>query len=209
MGNGTSYDPRMEDLPVFISYPRSGSHWINGLMELYFERPRLRHGPASWFPNRQDYMWFHDHDIHSDLELGHSKVMYLVRDPRDVIFSLLTAEHDQITDELVKEQIDLLKKHYLKYMKSSSCCVVSYHNMKEDPHHEFVKITEWFGQHVFYPMKLDEALHKVSKKRVIDKAVDKRYFNKNMLTSGYEDDRQEFVSKYGKLIKEGLFQYLP
>lgn len=42
MSNAPSYDSMMEDMPVFISYPRSGSNWLNSIMELYFDRPRLR-----------------------------------------------------------------------------------------------------------------------------------------------------------------------
>ena len=203
MGKGVSYDPRMEHLPVFISYPRSGSHWLNGLMELYFQRPRLRHGPASWFPNRNDFMWFHDHDIHSDLEIGHDKVMYLIRDPKDVIFSLLKAEHNEITGELVREQIDRLQRHYNKYLNMPSCHVISYHRMKRVPHEEFAKITDWFD-HIFAPITFDRVLQMVSKSKVIDKAVDKRYFNKDMLSSNYEDERKQFKSTFGITIEEGL-----
>jgi len=204
MGSGTSYDPRMEHLPVFISYPRSGSHWLNGLMELYFERPRLRHGPASWFPNRNDFMWFHDHDIHSDLELEHNNIMYLIRDPKDVIFSLLKAEHQVITDKLVYEQVSRLQKHYHKYLNMPACNVISYHRMKRKPYEEFTKITEWLD-HIFVPVVFDKVLHMVSKSKIIDKAVDKRYFNKAMLSSDYEHERKQFKSAFGELIDNELF----
>jgi hypothetical protein len=198
-----SYDPRMENLPLLISYPRSGSHWLNGLMELYFDRPRLRQGPASWFPNRHDFMWFHDHDIHSDLKIGHDKVMYLIRDPKDVIFSLLKAEHNEITNVLVVEQIARLQRHYHKYLNIPSCNVISYHNMKLVPHEEFTKVTSWLDQ-AYVPIALDRALQMVSKSKVIDKAVDKRYFHKGMLSSSYEDERKQFKDAFGDMINTSL-----
>ena len=81
MVNAKSYDVRMEHLPLFISYPRSGSNWINCILELYFNRPRLRAGPITFLKNkgkRKDYMWFHDHDIFSDLNVKHNNISYLL-----------------------------------------------------------------------------------------------------------------------------------
>ena len=62
-GKTPTTDPRIDQYPLFISYPRTGSHWINAVMELYFDRPRLRERRTTFMDkSRTDWMWFHDHD---------------------------------------------------------------------------------------------------------------------------------------------------
>jgi hypothetical protein len=147
-------------------------------------------------------MWFHDHDIHSDLTLSHSNILYLVRDPKDVIFSLLKAEHKSTTEALVDEQIGLLRAHHQKYLQDSHC-VVYYGDLQSDLHKEFRRITDWFGK-AFDSRKIDVAQNKVTKDKVINKSVDKRYFNSAMLSSVYEKERGQFKERFGSKIDDEL-----
>ena len=73
----------MKAYPVIISHPRTGSHFLNGLIGTYSNRPRLRELSVQWAEsNKRDYLYFHDHDLEMELDfkkLGHNKVLYLYR----------------------------------------------------------------------------------------------------------------------------------
>lgn len=204
---GKSYDVRMEDLPLFISYPRSGSNWLNCLMELYFDKPRLRTGPVTFLKDRDsrsDYMWFHDHDIFSDLTIKHLNILYLYRNPCDVIYSLLKAEHGRYNDSLVDTQIKLLQNHYKKYMHNNKC-ILRYEDLKKDLSIEFLEILRFFNINgSLNENKLINCNRKVKKEEVINKEVDKRYFSRKLLSKEYADDRDNFKSKYESLILSSL-----
>ena len=199
-----SYDPRMEKYPLLISYPRSGSNWVNCILELYFNRPRLRVGPITFLDstNKKDYMWFHDHDRFSDLKVNHHNIAYLYRNPPDVIFSLLMAEHRNIfnTDkmtELVSTQINYLKKSLKKYLSTAPICI-KYERLKGlDPnvlyYYEFSKIIHFLDpKSNMDNNKLDNAIHIVKKNKIINKSTDK-YFSEMLLSNNYEKMREDFL----------------
>lgn len=205
----SSYDPRMDDLPVIISYPRSGSNWLNSIMELYFNRPRLRISYTSLIKDDGNYMWFHDHDTYSDLKLSHNNILYLYRDPCDVIFSLAMVDYynDPLDSlniiKLIDKEIYLLKQHHKKYLNSFGS--ISYENCKDNLADEFKKINRFFK--IKEPVNIDrlnECLKKTSKKNLISKCIDKKYFNNKMLNSNYEIKRGAFHEKYGKQIYNEL-----
>lgn len=215
MSNAKSYDPRMESMPVLISYPRSGSNWLNAVMELYFNRPRLRRGPTTFLKDRdsrRDFMWFHDHDINSDLKLSHNNILYLYRNPCDVIFSLLMAEHPETIHSptpLIEEQIKLIRKHYDKYLGNHPFDLkhyaITYEGCKEDLQSEFDVILRFFGLNTQVDTeRLQKCVDRITKSDLISKATDKRYFNKSMMSSDYERQREAFRSQYGERIKEGV-----
>lgn len=82
----------MHALPLFISYLRTGAHWINCVMELYFDRPRLREERITFLDrSRNDWMWFHDHDY--ELKIKHENVLYLYREPISTIYSNLIYQY--------------------------------------------------------------------------------------------------------------------
>jgi hypothetical protein len=207
MVNAKSYDPRMEDMPVLISYPRSGSNWLNSIMELYFGRPRLRLGPTSFLKNRRvrnDFMWFHDHDIYSDLKLTHKNILYLYRNPCDVIFSLLMAEHDDVNQDLVDAQIKLIKAHHKKYLcgEYPSIC---YEKCKNNLPKEFKTILGFFKHNEALDIeRLSFCADRANKPALIAKAVDKRYFNQSMMSAEYERRRRAFRDQYEACIYDRL-----
>jgi len=206
----SSYDPRMEQYPLLISYPRSGSNWLNCTLELYYNKPRLRgDGPVTFLKNRRkrtDYMWFHDHDIFSDLKVGHDNILYLYRNPDDVIYSLLMAENGHTTQKLVDDQIFRLKKHFRKYILNGVATeCVRYESLKNMKYKEFDKIIKFFNKiDVLNKGKLNSAIKIVKKGQIINKEVDKRYFNKNMLSSSYEVGRKKFKDQYSSYIYANL-----
>jgi hypothetical protein len=73
------------DSPFLVSFPRTGSHWLRLIMELYFGRPSLVR--VFYYPERTDYLTLHTHDI--DLDIERRNVIYLYRDPVDTVYSQL------------------------------------------------------------------------------------------------------------------------
>ena len=84
----------MEDpeFPRLVSYPRTGSHWLRMMLELYFGMPSY---VQSFFIKNPERCWgFHIHNrLISDPHWSEGKVdglknvIYLHRDPCDTIFS--------------------------------------------------------------------------------------------------------------------------
>ena len=230
INRGVSYDERMEDMPLFVSYPRSGSNWLNCLMELYFNIPRLRDGPVTFLKGkypyqeylelyrskncRRDYMWFHDHDRDADLVVSHNNIMYMYRNPVDVIFSVLMAENRSKMIKISKTKIDMLltrevnrlKKQYQKYINGDiSKTIICYDDLKKDLGSEFQKILSFFEIEGNVDVeKLRHLNEKITLKSVIDKERDPRYFNKTMLADRYAKDRAEFRKIYANQIMKNF-----
>jgi len=155
-------------------------------------------------------MWFHDHDIHSNLTLSHDNILYLYRNPCDVIFSLLMAEHPKAMSRLagasvltlVGAQIELISKHYEKYLKYTS---IRYEDCKKDLPKEFETILRFFGKEK--PVDRNKLLccvNRIRKADLVAKATDKRYFNQKMMNEEYEKKRSAFRQFYGELIYSEL-----
>ena len=101
-------------LPVLISFPRTGSHWLRMAVELYFDRPMLtRH----FFEHASDRMLlFHDHDKRLDFE-PRGPVVYLYRGPVDVVFSELTYTHGEAAVERGAEEVIAVANHYRRHLR--------------------------------------------------------------------------------------------
>jgi hypothetical protein len=83
---------RFTDNPDFrylISFPRTGSHGLRMLMELYFEKPALVR--AFYFKQSTEFTCYHSHDI--DLESDRRNVLYLYRHPVATVFSQMEYSH--------------------------------------------------------------------------------------------------------------------
>lgn len=202
-------DIRMNNLPVLISYPRSGSNWFNAVMELYFNRPRLRRGPSSFLPdgnNRKDYMWFHDHDIFSKLKLNHNNIAYLYRNPSDVIYSLLVAEKKHINKNSINIQINLLSKHYKKYLLTNTPkTIIRYEYLKGKNYlKEFYKFIRFFGYKTINEQKLNNHLKIVTKSNLIEKNKNNDYFTKKLESEKYSNNRIIFKNEFENYINKEL-----
>lgn len=206
------HDKRMNSLPVLISYPRSGSNWLNAVMELYFDRPRLRKGPSSFlkdYDKRNDFMWFHDHDIHSKINLPHKNIAYLYRDPADVIYSLLKAEKKPLNEDFVNKQIALLAKHYKKYLLSGLSKTIIRYEMLKGPEwvDEFTKFIRFFGFQEVKPKirnKLKKYIQIVQKDKLIANNKNNVYFTKKLVSKEYANNRIAFKKKFESYINEKL-----
>ena len=100
---------------LLISFPRTGSHWLRMLAELYFGRPSLVR--VFYYPNRQDYLFLHTHDL--DLSVKSSRVIYLYRAPVDTIYSQLRYYDESPNDRArVIYWADLYGRHLDKWLCS-------------------------------------------------------------------------------------------
>lgn len=179
-------------------------------MELYFDRPRLREERVTLMPaDRTDWMWFHDHDL--DLDIKHDNVLYLYRDPVDVIYSLLMAEQGKIKKKGI-QQLDELSKgiadHFRQYLGENGMAnaVIRYELCKADLPSQFKIITEFFGQE-FDQSRLDWAADQVSKDKLVKEASLRKkkpdqYMNDKMLSEKYSKNRKQFRIDHGEQILE-------
>lgn len=71
--------------PYLVSFPRTGSHWLRMLLELYFERPTLPR--AFYFLQNNDFLLRSTQDL--DLSLRRQSVIVLYRDPVATVYSQL------------------------------------------------------------------------------------------------------------------------
>ena len=82
------------EFPFLISFPRTGSHWLRMLMEIYFEKPSLIR--CFYYGNSQAYTCIHQHDVELLIERQH--VIYLYRNPIDTIYSQLQYNVENLDD---------------------------------------------------------------------------------------------------------------
>ena len=213
-----AYDKRMEVLPLFISFPRTGAHWLNCFMELYFDKPRLREGRVTFLDRgRTDWMWFHDHDF--DLELHHGDVLYLYREPVATIFSNLVYEYTSSKNPLLRLQLarkknvfgekevtifsNRYRQHLVKWMVSSKRArtIICYDKFKKQMNIEFKAICQHFRVK-FDPERISWASTIVTKDALVRKVGNMAEMGRHMLQSSYEMKRMTFSERWGDIIKE-------
>ena len=217
--------PLLYRYPLFISYPRSGAHWINSLMEVYFNRPRLRRGRPTFLDRRRrDWMWIHDHD--SKLKIfkkickkGHKypKILFLYRSPLDVIFSQLNAAQQNYEEfgylfkeknfkdkdyafskKIVKRELNNWKKYHQTYLtgfKNFKFTYINYDSFKDSKKRD--NEFKKICEHFNRPFnkKRFNFLFKKYGKLDLDK-------NKKLNKKDYLNEKKKFIIEYGEMIKQ-------
>jgi hypothetical protein len=90
------------EFPFLVSFPRTGSHWLRMLLELYFERPLLTR--TFFFPEKDNYLLLHTHDL--ELDVKRHNVMYIYRDPVDTIYSQIKYHKEDSKDRICNAKED-------------------------------------------------------------------------------------------------------
>jgi len=191
-----------ENNTFLVSFPRTGSHWLRMIMELYFERPSLVR--IFYYPENTNYLTLHTHD--KDFDVERANVIYLYRDPVDTIYSQLNYYIEDINDEA---RIIYWSHQYGQHIDKWLCqerftkkkTVLTYEGMKNDMATEFAKVTSHFG-HKLDLKKLEKAAARITKEEVKKKtAHDSQVVQ---LVSDYAKIRSEFKKKYSSLVWDTL-----
>lgn len=193
-----------ENFPFLVSFPRTGSHWLRMMMELYFEKPSLVR--SFYFHDKDEYTVVHAHDV--DLDLERKNIIYLYRNPVDTVFSQMMYDKENLKNkEKVEYWSNTYKNHLRKWLLEESFTknktIVRYENLLNDLHKEFEKVTKFFGDDIDSD-KLDGILQKVSKKELKKKTThDKQVVN---LSDSYSDKRSLFKEDFEEYINEIIFK---
>lgn len=131
--------------PYLISFPRTGSHWLRMIMELYFEKPSLVR--AFYYKNATSFTCYHRHD--EKLEIQRKNVIYLYRNPVDTIYSQMNYYKEHIEDTYrIKYWANLYGRHLKKWLIDEAFTnkktVLTYDGLKSNMEQEFVKICSHF-----------------------------------------------------------------
>ena len=190
--------------PFLVSFPRTGSHWLRMMMELYFQRPFLVR--TFYFPKQGNYLALHTHDL--DLDVFRSNVIYLYRDPVPTIYSQLCFHnHPLDSEEWIRHWSDLYGRHLEKWLCNDTFTqrktIIRYELLRSQLEDEFQKICAHFGV-VLDPDLLQSTASQVSKEKVKEKTThDQRVIK---LSRDYGDERSWFSEVYGAYVRQIIFQ---
>ncbi|MFC2172933.1 sulfotransferase domain-containing protein [Acidobacteriota bacterium] len=181
-----------------VSFPRTGSHWLRMLMELYFEQPSLVR--IFYYPEKKNYLALHTHDL--ELSVKRLNVIYLYRHPVETVYSQLRYERDDIENrEKIAYWADLYGRHLDKWLHQEDFTTkktcLRYEGLKSEPAREFAKVCAHFGMK-FDLHKLDEAAVRVSKKEVKSKTDHDP--NVTNLSKEYTSTRKRFQERQGGYV---------
>ena len=178
------------DFPYLVSFPRTGSHWLRNVMELYFEKPALVR--VFYYKNPKDFSCIHVHD--EDLSVERQNVIYLHRHPVPTIYSQMNYYQEDLEDKnRVYYWADLYGRHLKKWLLDENFTnkktVIKYENLKNDFLSEFRKVSDHFDIS-FEPKKVEEIQSNISRKKIKSKVADNpKVVN---LNDGY-DQRRGFI----------------
>lgn len=186
------------DFPFIVSFPRTGSHWLRMIMELYFERPSLVR--IFYYKDRKDYLTLHTHDM--NLDVKRKNIIYLYRNPTSTIYSQLNYYKEDINDESkIRYWSNLYGKHLSKWLFEENFTtkktVLTYENLKKDIYEEFRRVCDHFGCEL-NKAKLSTVLQKVSKEELAKKTKhDRQVINQS---ETYQINREQFRQVHTKLV---------
>jgi len=185
-----------ENFPFLVSFPRTGSHFLRMLMEAYFKRPCLVR--TFYYPNKKNYTCYHTHDL--KLEVKRKNIIYLHRNPIDVVYSQLKYNNEEINEDFILSYSYDYKRHLDKWFKeefSEKKTIISYEDLIDKPDNEFKKICNHlnleFNKNLFNKIYLSVTKEEVKKRTGHDSSV----IN---LSQEYKDKKENFKSKYGDYI---------
>tara|TARA_R110000744_G_scaffold3594_3_gene13571 strand:+ start:11507 stop:12127 length:621 start_codon:yes stop_codon:yes gene_type:complete len=194
-----------------VSYPRAGSHWVRMVMEKYLGAYCL---PTSFY-NSKLHWGFHLHDREvgngdEGITEGFDRVIYLYRNPVDVVYSLL--KYEGWGNDRRGEIIEEYKIHLSRWLNNNSdikhITFIKYEDIKADPVSSFTKILEFMG---FQDVR-EDTLAKICNESTLENLKQSigndSVINKNHFGGDYKTEREKFRDNYGSSILkefEGLW----
>lgn len=185
-----------------VSFPRTGSHWLRMLMELYFGRPSLVR--VFYYPERKDYLTLHTHDLQLDVE--RANVIYLYRDPVDTIYSQLRYHNEDTSHRgRIAYWADLYGRHLDKWLHKETFTdlktVLRYERLRIDILKEFNRVCNHFKSPL-NEQRLKDVAARVSKEKVKEKTPhDPQVID---LSRDYEESKKIFQATHSEFIWQVL-----
>lgn len=203
-----NYDPTIITL---VSYPRTGSHWLRMVLEKYLQKFCL---PRSFY-NTKEYWGNHIHDriVGEGVEgrtKGFEKVIYLYRNPIDVVYSQLKYENMKFEDR--HKIMDEYYIHLDRWLNNSSdidnILYVKYESLKDKPIDIFRSIIEFLG-YEWNEKKLKDIYDESTLENLNKNIQDTKVINNSHFNGSYNFERKEFRKTFGKEIENkflGIFK---
>jgi len=193
-----------ESNTFLVSFPRTGSHWLRMIMELYFKRPSLVR--VFYYPKITNYLTLHTHD--KDLSVERENVIYLYRDPVETVYSQLNYYRENIHDQSrIVYWADQYGRHLDKWLCTERFTkkktILTYGGMKHDVEEEFRKVTDHFGEKLD-KNKLLKAVAMITKEEVKKKTSHDQQVVQ--LKADYEDLREEFKLVNSSFLMNALLK---
>ena len=222
-------------IPQLVSYPRTGSHWLKTVMEKYLKKGTL---PIPYFSETNEFWAYHLHDRFvgrgdEGVTKNFDKVIYLYREPVDVIFSQLTflkrsalldsrpARESYISnkyDIFRQDNVERIAEEYCSHLKRwlynnsdiKEIIFVTYKELKNKPIETLIVIL------IFLNYEVDEDALNGAYKETTIKSVSKqttRYVGKKAVPTSIAIDQEHFninddgVSNYDLLKQRFVEAY--
>jgi len=201
-----------QETPWFISYPRTGSHWLRLMLELYLERPLLRR--TFFYPEKDSVLLIHEHDRTAEKKLTPKNVLFLYRNPVDTVFSLANYwkcfyVHDSESDtaRYTRDYMIHLRKWLVDEKFTEHKTILRYEDLRDNPEKTFTKVLKHFGEE-FDKEKFDKVKAEVTKKKVRDHTqdLDNSIFKNRVIAveENYEELRKKFWDEKSSVVWETM-----
>lgn len=206
------------NIPWFISIPRSGSNWIQGMMEIYFNKPKgpilnpkknefsMKYRWVYWpGVKEEDLLFVAHHDQQGfDIPPSTSKEgdIFLYRNPLNSIYSNIKRDGSKGRMEY---HIEEYRRTFNKWVVGKlATTIICYENMVKDPEKEFQKLVEHFNAK-WDKDKFIQAYQTVTKEKLANISPGRKDIAyPEMLTDKYKNDRKNFAQKHKDEIKRKI-----
>lgn len=148
------HDPaKFPGLPMLVSFPRTGSHWLRVFLERWFDRPLMT---RSFFEHASnDYLLLHTHALDGSLDaLARERpVVYLHRSVIATIFSELTYRHGEAACAQAWPEVagvaDAYREHLAKWLgpdaPAADRCILAYEELLDRPMEALARVARFLG----------------------------------------------------------------
>lgn len=190
------------DFPRLISFPRTGSHWLRMVLELYLHKPCLTR--SFFIPDPKECWGIHTHD-REFLECDLGKVIYLFRNPVDTIFSELSYRKIGYAKHLVDLHIVEYFGHLDRWLNHNEdideILFVTYENIRDRPLADLEKVLDFLNA-PFEEKRLVSCYKEITK----EKAKSLTPHDPQAVNSqrNYEKFREQFKTGYADYILEAF-----
>lgn len=193
---------------TLVSFPRSGRNWLCLLLDVYNGAPVFNNRINN--PNNPDqgsnFLGTYNHDHKSNKKIN-GRILYLYRNPIDVIYSMLNANTIWVKeDKKLKTEEDRIinwtkrwKNHMYKwYFNTPLHCldklIINYSQLIGSPINTLTEICKFIGLPI-YPFRFQAALNAVTKSFVKEVCLES-----NAIKEYTKKDKEQFIGSYSGLI---------